>query len=258
MNLFVCSDIHGHFDLWMELIEMSRIDFENGDELIILGDLIDRGKQSKECVEFALELVDKYPNQVTYLMGNHEKMLLEFVSVRDTKSVEGYVDLEMTGRSWVLNGGMQTMLSLLVGVPEEETIKFIDVHRHLNDKYAHLINRLNNLPYYKVDTDRGFVFVHAGFQTGIKLVDQNNEDMVWIRDDFFNHYQPVKDDVLDGLTVVHGHTPAQYFNTYKGSGYFHGGHHVCIDGGIAMKEKLIMLKIDKGGRISYIEAPYHQ
>ena len=45
---YVISDIHGQFDAFMKLIE--KIEFGYDDEMYILGDVIDRGPQSLECV----------------------------------------------------------------------------------------------------------------------------------------------------------------------------------------------------------------
>ncbi|RKJ10487.1 fructose-bisphosphatase class III, partial [Butyricicoccus sp. 1XD8-22] len=43
MATYVCSDIHGEFHTWLLALENCDISLENGDNLVILGDLIDRG-----------------------------------------------------------------------------------------------------------------------------------------------------------------------------------------------------------------------
>ncbi|SDJ16877.1 metallophosphoesterase [Natribacillus halophilus] len=85
----------------------------DGDDLMILGDLIDRGPQSRQCVNFALSLISIYPDQVTYLIGNHEKMFLDFVNTTDVKTPAGYNDLQIKGEKWYKNGGDETVHDFL-------------------------------------------------------------------------------------------------------------------------------------------------
>ena len=46
--------------------------------LIQLGDLTDRGKYVPETIEFARQLEEEHPENVTFLKGNHEAMVLEY------------------------------------------------------------------------------------------------------------------------------------------------------------------------------------
>jgi serine/threonine protein phosphatase 1 len=48
-----------------------------------------------------------------------------------------------------------------------------------------------------------YFFVHAGVRPGVRLADQKEEDLLWIRDDFLNSSQDF------GKVVVHGHTPIE-------------------------------------------------
>ena len=67
---YVMSDIHGQFDALMEM--MQQIGFSEEDELYILGDVIDRGTKSIECIKWIME-----KNNVLTLLGNHEVMLYD-------------------------------------------------------------------------------------------------------------------------------------------------------------------------------------
>jgi len=63
---FVIGDIHGCFD---ELMELTRIiDLQPQDQLISLGDIVDRGNKSKEVYEYFRDR----PNSIV-LTGNHER-----------------------------------------------------------------------------------------------------------------------------------------------------------------------------------------
>ena len=86
---FVVSDLHGCYDLLMS--NMKRVNFDTTkDRLFIVGDLIDRGTQNKECLSL---LTEPY---VFAIMGNHEYMLLNYIN-----GIE--VDLFLyNGGDWVL------------------------------------------------------------------------------------------------------------------------------------------------------------
>lgn len=163
---YVCSDIHGQYDAWMRAIDKSNIDLNNNDKLVILGDLIDRGPKSLECVEYALNLRKEYPNQVTYLRGNHEQMFLDFVNIKDPKDdLDSYINLQVNGQTWIGNGGTNTLKSFLNGIPESPFDAYFMLNNHLVD----LIKQLNQLPYYKIDEANNCMYVHAGFESGYRL-----------------------------------------------------------------------------------------
>ena len=61
----VIGDIHGCYDELILLLK--KLNFTDADELICVGDLVDRGPKSQEVVEFFL----KTPNAFS-LLGNHE------------------------------------------------------------------------------------------------------------------------------------------------------------------------------------------
>ena len=66
--VYVISDIHGHFDEFMEILKM--IDFKDSDELYVLGDCIDKGPKSIETLLYCLERVN-----IHMCLGNHEHMM---------------------------------------------------------------------------------------------------------------------------------------------------------------------------------------
>lgn len=67
---YVMSDIHGQFDAFMKMLD--SIGFSDEDELYIVGDVIDRGPKSLECIKWIME-----QDNVLTLMGNHELMLYD-------------------------------------------------------------------------------------------------------------------------------------------------------------------------------------
>ena len=72
---YVITDIHGYYATFCELLD--QIKLKKHDQLFLLGDFIDRGRQGKEVLDKVISLIDEgyaiYP-----LRGNHEEMLLDF------------------------------------------------------------------------------------------------------------------------------------------------------------------------------------
>lgn len=67
---YVISDIHGQFDVLMEMLKL--IEFTEEDELYILGGVIDRGPKSIECIKWIMA-----QDNVLTLLGNHELILFD-------------------------------------------------------------------------------------------------------------------------------------------------------------------------------------
>ncbi|HEY5470180.1 MAG TPA: metallophosphoesterase family protein [Bacteroidales bacterium] len=170
-RLFAISDIHGCFKPFYELI-VNTIKLTKSDQLILLGDYIDRGDQSKEVVDFILDL-HKEGFNITPLAGNHEVML-----------IDSYYDPEMMPL-WSMNSGMSTL--------ESFGIQHI---REIDNKYLEFFTRLE---YYKI-IDR-VIFVHAGFDDFAVNPFEDKHGMIW------ECSLSYKNPALSGKTIIHGHRP---------------------------------------------------
>lgn len=69
--LYFASDIHGHYALFMRLLE--KIGFSSSDEMIICGDIIEKGPESVRLAR----LVFQTPN-IHCIRGNHEYNFLKY------------------------------------------------------------------------------------------------------------------------------------------------------------------------------------
>ena len=69
----VIGDIHGDFVAWHRLFERVRADPDF--RLLFLGDLVDRGPHSLECLAALLEAVLEHPNRILWIVGNHDEAL---------------------------------------------------------------------------------------------------------------------------------------------------------------------------------------
>lgn len=165
------GDVHGCATLLREAVWPH---LGSGAELIFLGDLIDRSPESdgdRQVIELVRELQvnpEAYGLAgVTVLRGNHEQMLLDALA-EDVPSDATEL--------WEWNGG------------DLELLPFLRQHH----------SWFASLPYSAI---RGrYFFVHAGVRPGIPLDEQEEEDLIWIRQPFLRHHHGLP------YIVVHGHT----------------------------------------------------
>ncbi len=170
-RLFAISDIHGCYKPFYELI-VNTIKLKKSDQLILLGDYIDRGNQSKEVVDFIIDLCKKGFN-ITLLTGNHEVML-----------VESYYDPGVLPL-WLMNSGASTLESFGI-----QNIREID------NRYMEFFV---NLEYFKLIGDT--VFVHAGLDDFAVDPFSDRQSMIW--ECRLKYHNPL----LSGKTIIHGHRP---------------------------------------------------
>lgn len=168
-RLLAVGDIHGCRDALRVLL--NQMAPTRRDRVVFLGDYIDRGPDPHGVVETLLALRRRVPRCI-FLMGNHERMLLDVL--------DG-INLPL----YLANGGLVTLLAYMA-----------DGQLRLPSSHRRFFSQLRL--YYA--TPR-YIFVHAGLRPGIHPARQEKEDLLWIRDTFLTSR-------FDwGKTVVFGHTP---------------------------------------------------
>ena len=193
-RVYAIGDIHGRRDCLDALIAL--IDVDNAargkadTKLIFLGDLVDRGADSRGVVERAMHIA-KSPKTVL-LMGNHEEILI--------RAWEG--DRKAAGLFHRV-GGRETLLSYGVTEAEYDACDLGDlaelVAQHI--PVEHVTFMRNFIDQWRCGD---YLFVHAGIRPGVPLDEQSGSDMRWIRREFL-------DDPRDhGLMVVHGHSITEH------------------------------------------------
>jgi serine/threonine protein phosphatase 1 len=76
MATIAVGDIHGHLDALNEVLSLLAAELSQADTVVFLGDYIDRGPDSRGCVDRILEFSTATPATVIGLLGNHEEWLL--------------------------------------------------------------------------------------------------------------------------------------------------------------------------------------
>jgi len=169
-RVLAVGDIHGQREKLARLMEKVKPTPE--DELVFLGDYIDRGPDAKGVIEYLIALQKRLP-RAHFIRGNHEQMLLDYLEEGDELGF------------YLYNGGGATLSSY-----ERDGRPDIPLHH---------LEFLRNLPFYH-QTDE-FIFVHAGLRPPLPLEEQDPQDLLWIRQEF------LRSSYSWGKTVVFGHTP---------------------------------------------------
>jgi len=178
-RIFAIGDVHGCADKLNTLLERLPLDRER-DTLVFLGDLIDRGPNSKEVIETVCRLRQEGV-AVVGLLGNHEYLLREYQKRGDTALLP-YIranGIEATLASY--GAATQRGLADLSFMPP-----------------AHQEFMASLLPYWETEA---FIFVHAGIMPGIPLAEHDLPTLCEKRGEFLTT------EIQVGKRVVFGHTP---------------------------------------------------
>lgn len=171
--LYCISDIHGEYELFIKLLK--KINFSFNDEMIILGDIIDKGENSLKLAKLIFNL----PN-VKVIMGNHEYEFYKFYqSLKQNKEL--------------------TIKNLQSYFPYEE--KLLDLQ---------MINKIINLPFFI--ESQNIIYTHSGVLLDNKdnIVDLDKTEIEY----FIYNREFKNEDVIPNSNkcVIYGHTPTFYLN----------------------------------------------
>ncbi|MBC5996859.1 serine/threonine protein phosphatase [Romboutsia hominis] len=212
MATYICSDIHGEYNKYIEML--SKIEFNENDNLYIIGDVIDRK-------EGGLEIVDhiRQYNNIHLIKGNHERRLVDFYKGM-------YDEFPIQKNPWFKADGLITYNKL-----QEKDDKYIE----------ELVEYLDKLP--TVVNLGKYILVHGGFYNSDRdytleeaLNNTSEDKRLWNREFFLSDIK-VKD-----YTVVLGHTPTYTLGHDK---IMHKPGKILIDCGCCYGKYLACLKLDE-------------
>ena len=182
-RIFVMSDIHGQYDLFLKMLD--KIKLKREDLLVIIGDICDRGKKSYEIYMKCMKM-RKLVYNLKFILGNHEDMLLE--------------DLE---NDYPIR--YETEYSVFRNSKYFENKDMKDWHEeNFLEEIEWLVKWLKNCPLIISGNEN--IFVHAGLDLKKVLEKQEKETVLWTREEFWL-MENVELEEYKGKNIYFGHTP---------------------------------------------------
>jgi serine/threonine protein phosphatase 1 len=219
---YAIGDIHGRRDLLEALLAAIRDDMDGSPDarIIFLGDIIDRGPESRRCLDLVIETLAALPGS-HLILGNHEEFLLSFIDAATPDARQAIAD------RWLPNGGNATLRSYGF----DDTGQLDETARQLARHIPAHIAALRSAD-WMVETG-SHVFVHGGIDPDLALTDQDPVSTRWIRDKFLRFKGPLPKIVVHGHTMTESSLPELHRNRIAlDTGAVRSGHLTCgiIDG----------------------------
>lgn len=222
-RIYAIGDIHGRRDLFDALREAIEEDDRQAaparSTVILLGDLVDRGPDSAGVIASARKWRAK--RVVRCLAGNHEEMFLR-----------SFDDVEML-RHFLRHGGRETILSFGIGRELYNSLSLEELQVEMARIVpSEVCEFLENFEEMIIAGD--YAFVHAGIDPQRPIDDQCRSDLLWIRERFLRHDEPLSH------IIVHGHTISEDIE--------YAGFRVGIDTGAYRSGRLTALVLEGSAR----------
>jgi serine/threonine protein phosphatase 1 len=217
LRVFAIGDIHGCAGTFKALA-IRKLKLETGDKIYLLGDLIDRGPDTKGVFDFIFSLRESGIH-VTILRGNHEQMLLDSISDDEAHQF------------WLKIGGREVLES------------FKTTHaRNIPEKYLNEIQLSQKIIFHN-----NFILVHAG-------LDFSEDDPLKNEDAFMRiRKMQVNKKWLGGRKIIHGHTPQVLSEILNQDGTVFNLDSGCVFPGRPGQGYLVALELEN---LQFHYAPY--
>lgn len=197
-RIYAIGDVHGCFPLLVSLLQMierdqrARAPLET--HVVLLGDYIDRGPQSRDVCE----LLQAMEGSAYFhcLKGNHEETMLQVLKGN-----------RMALRFWLKYGGEETLLSwgvdqgLIERAYGSEGNQWQLIEAFQAAVSPTIVKWMTALPSLHRHGD--YLFAHAGIRPRFRLDEQTDEDLLWIREPFLSSK------ARHPWRVVHGHSQSE-------------------------------------------------
>lgn len=190
MSYIVLSDINGRLDRLNDALNDILKESPDEHQVVFLGNYIDKGDNSKECISMLMDFSFKWRN-VKFLMGRSEELLLSlfdriYIDYNSILFNETYEDIKGI---WLRNGGDRTLESYKMKDEKFEEILYNIEHEHLS-----FFNKLE--PLY---IQKRIIFVSSGINKRIPLSENKISNFLWERPPFGFIYESQR-------LLVHGNT----------------------------------------------------
>lgn len=213
---YAIGDVHGRYDHLSKMIGFIEADakYWGGRPVIyFLGDIVDRGSASRQCLELVHETLGKHAGSRLHL-GNHDAWFLDAVR---SGGRGNEVD------SWEENGGTMTAHSFFPDMKMKDALVAIGAN------YPHLIRLIASA--YPITSHGRIAFCHAGVDRFKSIDEQDIKVLTWIRSPFLE----IANNAVH--VVVHGHT-------IFAAGPIVTDNRISLDTGCYYSNRLSALRLD--------------
>lgn len=163
--LCIVGDLHGRLDLLEQMLHQITTKADRSLRIVFVGDMIDRGPDSADILRLLYALSTQSPETCICLMGNHERMLLDFLD-----------DPVRHGPRWIAAGGAETLTSFGLS-PWGRTTMPLLAEQLRNALTPPIIHWIRTLPLY---FQSGHIAAtHAGASPDHDLEAQSADRMLW-------------------------------------------------------------------------------
>lgn len=194
MATYVFSDVHGHRAA-LERVLM-RVSPVAEDAIFCLGDMIDRGPDPVGVLRVVRSLAG-----ATALIGNHEDLMLDVL--RNEGDPIAYMN-------WAINGGGVTAEGLDALADDEREDLLAWVRSCPRSAHVRVGERLYLLAHAGVSLSAPAPETWDDAGAEAYLAAQGDEELTWIREEFWCAPHGLSGDDGLGPVVVAGHTPTPY------------------------------------------------
>ncbi|WP_417415557.1 metallophosphoesterase family protein [Hoeflea sp.] len=213
---YAIGDVHGRRDLLEALL--AAIGDDRGQreaQIVFLGDIIDRGPESRHCLEIVIRTLETNPGS-RLIQGNHEEFMLAFLSAGTPE------ERQTAAHRWLPNGGSETLNSYGIA----DTGPYEEIAAKLAAEFPAHITALNKAD-WMVETGT-HAFVHGGIDPHQPLGRQDPLTTRWIRDKFLGFKGRLEKTVVHGHTMTESALPELHGNRIAlDTGAVYTGHLTC-------------------------------
>lgn len=227
---YVVGDVHGCLSTLETLLDHIAEDRGTVEaDIVFVGDYADRGPDSPGTLKRLMRLHRRDPQRIHCLLGNHDKMLLDFL------------DDAPDAMRWLEIGGFDTLVNFNVSHLRGDTLaerRAIQAAALGEAMGSEMVAWLRARPLWWQSGN--VVVVHALTDPALPMEDQTQRVLLWSR--------PGRDLCMrdDGAWVVHGHTIVREPTVRAG--------HINVDTG-AYRGKALTAAVLDGGPVRFLSVP---
>lgn len=243
--IYAMSDIHGQYELFAKRIKQIKPMLQKeGNKVILLGDYIDRGPKSYECLKLTYELEKEFgKDKVIVLKGNHEVWFEEFLFLNEFVWLEEDRNF-CTSKTFLTEAQFQKIKQVS---NIEKQILF--TKNCILENHRELVLWMKNLRlFYETKTQ---IFVHAGVDEEIP-----DDEIEWCTLGTPDYVMTGKYPPTVGhfyKDIIAGHVATSLLANDKSFDgiFFDGASHFYIDGSAAKFKRVLCLVYDENAKKYY-------